>query len=65
MHRWEYMVMPGPKLTQQELNQLGEQGWELAGVAAQVYSPESAQGPYDRRPATTTVITFYFKRPKS
>ncbi|GEM_PF-2044145 len=32
--KWEYMSEEVTKVTQERMNQLGEQGWELAGITA-------------------------------
>jgi hypothetical protein len=48
MQKWEYKVV-NSSLSEQELNKLGEEGWELIGVAT--------WEPFE--------IKLYFKRPKS
>ena len=35
MPRWEYLARTGRHLTQKELDELGEKGWELAGFSSQ------------------------------
>jgi hypothetical protein len=36
MQQWEYLVLSGPNVNEEELNRLGEEGWEL--VAAGTFS---------------------------
>lgn len=49
MTKWEYLES---SCRQKNLNQLGEEGWELCAVIPHVST------------GMTTYITYYFKRPK-
>ena len=64
MDRWEYKYVIGtPHMD--ELNQLGEQGWELAGVINSVSGRTGQGGPaYGESGSIHTHVTLIFKRRK-
>lgn len=59
MQKWEYLRVSSP--SDDQLNQLGEQGWELVAIASQTYST-GMEGAFGRGVATD--MTYIFKRPK-
>ncbi len=58
MQIWEYLRVNNP--SDDELKQLGEQGWELVAVASETFSPALAG--FGR--GVGTAVTYIFKRPK-
>lgn len=54
---WEYLVRSNCE--QRDLDSLGEQGWEMCGVAV-----ENMLHHYEQRPAGA-FVRFYFKRRKA
>lgn len=60
--KWEYRFEFEPKNVA-ELNRLGEQGWELAGVVPRVVTPTIGNN-YGLEGIVTTQVTLIFKRRK-
>jgi hypothetical protein len=53
MQKWEYTTVYHP--SERELNKLGDEGWELVSVAAEVSGNEND---------ISSTVTAYLKRPK-
>jgi hypothetical protein len=62
MERWEYKVISGYS-AEDELNELGEEGWELVAVVAG--GLEGSEGGYVQPQRDASEVYIYFKRPKS
>lgn len=48
--KWEYLSLRGNLLDDEELHELGDEGWELIAVVPKKFEPNDA--------------IFYYKRPK-
>jgi hypothetical protein len=61
---WEYRILTATNaLTDRELNQLGDEGWELAGIASSITS--TRQSPVDSSTSYDTQVICVFKREKA